>query len=127
MGSSVQQAIEKANRGFVEAVGRGDVAAAVEVYTEDATILPPGHGTVTGRAGIQDFWAGAAKKLGITSAELKTDSIEELTPEAAYEVGEYRLRGAAGIVAAGKYVVVWKAEKGDWRWHVDIWNSDPVQ
>jgi len=44
--------------------------------------------------------------------------------ETVYEVGKYTLRGTAGeLLDQGKYLVVWKREKGRWRLHRDIWNS----
>ena len=124
MGYTVREQIDEANRGFVEAVGRGDVAAAAAVYTSDATILPPGHKRVDGRDAIEAFWAGAAQQLGITGAALNTSHVEVVDDQTAYELGEFRLDGSAGTIDEGKYVVVWRRADDAWRWHVDIWNSD---
>jgi ketosteroid isomerase-like protein len=42
----------------------------------------------------------------------------------AYEVGQFTLQGAEGqVFDAGKYVVIWKQEAGQWKIHRDIWNS----
>ena len=124
MSDAIRQQIDAANRGFVEAVGRGDVEAATQVYTDDATILPPGHKQVTGRSDITAFWAGAAQQLGISGAMLRTTELEVIDDRTAYELGEFRLDGASGPIDEGKYVVVWRQSNGTWHWHVDIWNSN---
>jgi ketosteroid isomerase-like protein len=35
---------------------RGDAAALAGMYTEDASLLPPGAEMIRGRAAIQAFW-----------------------------------------------------------------------
>lgn len=121
--ASVRQGIDAANQAFVDAFNAGDIATAAEnVYTEDATILPPGGPQIDGRQAITDFWTGAAEQLGIESADLSTVSVESLGPDMAYEIGRYSLTTGQGA-QEGKYVVIWKrGPQGDWRWHVDIWN-----
>ena len=37
----IRAKIDAVNKEFVDAFNRGDIAAAMGVYTEDATILPP--------------------------------------------------------------------------------------
>lgn len=44
--------------------------------------------------------------------------------DTAIEVGKYALLDAkAKTIDAGKYLVVWKREQDQWKWHRDIWNS----
>jgi ketosteroid isomerase-like protein len=119
---SVTEAIAAANRGFQEAFARGDAAGAAAVYTEDAEILPPNSETMHGRAVIQGFWQGALD-MGIKGATLETVELETY-PTGAVEVGKYSLSVAGGqVVDHGKFIVIWKQEGGDWKWHRDIWNS----
>ncbi len=124
--SAIQSAIDQANRGFVEAYNRGDAAGAVQVYTEDATILPPGSPRVQGRDGIQSFWQSVMDS-GVRAVELRTDDLE-VAGEMAREIGTATLTVAgedgAEQTATAKFVVVWKRQDGAWRWHTDIWNTD---
>jgi len=50
------------------------------------------------------------------------------TGELAREIGTATLtiRGDGGQeqTATAKFVVVWKRQGGEWRWHTDIWNTD---
>jgi len=41
------------------------------------------------------------------------------------EIGRYTLYGANDAqMDAGKYIVIWKQENGDWKLHRDIWNTN---
>ena len=124
--SDVRQDIDRANRMFVEAYNHGDAAGAVAVYTEDATILPPGSPRVRGRDGIRAFWQGAMD-AGVRAVDLRTDDLE-VSGELAREIGTATLTVATEAgheeTMTAKFVVVWKRAGGDWRWHTDIWNTD---
>jgi ketosteroid isomerase-like protein len=124
--TSTMQAIAAVNRKFEEAVSRGDLAAACEVYTPDAKLLPPDAAMVTGRGAIQNFWQQAVGALGLKRVQLKTVQLT-VSGEAAYEIGEAALDLQSGSATA-KYVVVWRrgVHSGDWRWAVDIWNMNPA-
>ena len=124
--TDVRAAIDRVNRRFVEAWNAGDVAGAMAVYTDDATILPPGSPRVTGRAPIQQFWQAAADS-GISAVTLQTDDLE-ISSDLAREIGTatltLRAEGGAEQTMTAKYVVVWKRQGDEWRWHTDIWNTD---
>jgi ketosteroid isomerase-like protein len=68
--------IDAVNKEFVDAFNRGDLAAAMGVYTEDATILPPNADIMKGKGAITAFWQGA-RDMGVKEAKLET---VELTP-----------------------------------------------
>jgi uncharacterized protein (TIGR02246 family) len=118
-------AIAAVNKAFVDAFKRGDAAGAAAVYTVDAWALPPGSPPVIGRQAIQGIWQGALDG-GIKAVELETVELE-FQGGSAFEVGRGVLLLANGQVADRvKYIVVWKQENGEWRWHRDIWNSSPA-
>jgi uncharacterized protein (TIGR02246 family) len=118
-------AIAAVNKVFVEAFKKGDAAGAAAVYTVDAWALPPGSAPVIGRQAIQGIWQGALDG-GIKAVELETLELE-FHGDAAFEVGQGLLLLANGQVAdRAKYIVVWKRENGEWKWHRDIWNSSPA-
>lgn len=113
--------IERADRGFCEAIGNGDAeGAASNVYTADATILPPGVPIVSGRDAIVSFWRDAAKELNLQQVRLST---VELTAAGDYvhQIGRAVLT-LGGAQVEGKYTMLWKQEDGQWKWHVDCWN-----
>jgi ketosteroid isomerase-like protein len=57
---------------------------------------------------------------------IKLDTVEvEGFGDMAYEVGKYALSGKTGKVSdQGKYIVVWKKVRGQWKLHRDIFNSN---
>lgn len=122
--SDLRAGTDATNRRFEAAFNRNDPAgAAREVYTRDARVMPPGAPTVQGRDAAAQFWAAAAQQLGVTRVALATEANEPLG-DGAYEVGRATLTLGGGQQATAKYVVIWRQEDGQWRWHVDIWNMD---
>ncbi len=128
MADSVRHEIERQVREFEGAFNRGDLAALAALYTEDATLLPPDSGTITGRAEIQRFWQGV-RDSGARQAALRTQHVEG-NGDMAAEVGAADLtveaEGGQSSTVPVKYVVVWKRQAGGrWQLAVDIWNSRP--
>lgn len=106
---------------------RGDIAAAMAVYTEEARILPPNTDMIKGKQAIQLFWQGALD-MGVKEAILETVELMTMGEDTACEIGRYTLKiqpkGGETITDLGKYVVVWKLQDGSWNWDIDIWNSN---
>ena len=125
--TDVRAAIDAGNRRFVEAFTRGDAAGVAALYSSDAQLLPPNSDFVTGGEGIRKFWQGAMQ-MGIRQVQLQTVGLETQGGMAT-ELGRYTLLLDGGQVAdSGKYLVVWKAEGGNWKLHRDVWNtSRPAQ
>jgi uncharacterized protein (TIGR02246 family) len=126
--SDVRAEIDRVNQRFVEAWNRGDVGGAMTVYTDDATILPPGAPRVSGRGPIQQFWQGV-QDSGVRAVALQTDDLEVAdSGDLACEIGTATLTvrpdGGTEQTMTAKFVVVWKRRGDEWRWHTDIWNAD---
>ena len=123
---SAEQQIHEVNRQFMDAYGRGDAGAVAALYTEDGYLLAAGAPMVRGPEGIQQVLQGMMG-MGVTGIELHS---EELTVEGdtAYEVGTatvtIRPPDQDPIQDPAKYVIIWKRVEGDWKLHVDIFNSD---
>jgi uncharacterized protein (TIGR02246 family) len=121
-GHKVREAIVAANGQFMAAFGRGDAAALAAFYTEQAQLLPPNFDFMVGRQAIQAFWQGAMDS-GIKEARLETLEVEA-HGDTAIEVSKYTLHGEGGQqLDAGKFIVIWKQQGGQWRLHRDIFNS----
>ena len=122
-GLKADDAIKAVNQAFITAFAAQDAAAVAALYTADAAVMPADQATVAGTEAIQEFWQ-AAMSLGITGVELVTGEIE-VHGRLAIETGGFKLYNSDGHrVSAGKYLVVWVSEKGEWKLHRDIWNSD---
>jgi uncharacterized protein (TIGR02246 family) len=115
--------IEKLNARFAEHFNKGDAAGVAAMYTEDAVVLPPGAGIISGRNDIQAFWQKAAETLG--DVKLTTVDVKPLGERAARETGYFSLRTKASPSQemTGKYVVVWEKVGAEWKLSADIWNE----
>jgi ketosteroid isomerase-like protein len=98
-----------------------------QIYTADASILPPGAPLVSGRPAIKAFWSSLIAAANAKSAVLS--SIDVMAAgDGIVEIGSAQLtiepegQGATGVEL--KYVVYWRQEDARWKWHVDIWNQN---
>ena len=114
--------IGAANAEFMAACKRGDAAGMAAAYTTDALLMPPHSDFVRGAAAIRVFWQGIID-LGLRDVKLETEDVQP-QGEVLIEVGRYTLRVPTGAtVDTGKYLVVWKNERGGWRLDRDIWTT----
>jgi uncharacterized protein (TIGR02246 family) len=115
--------IDAANAKFVELFNKGDFAGIAQLYTEDATALPPGAAMVKGRAAIGVMWKAMAEQ--VTDVKVTALDVKPLGPNAAREIGTFSLKtkSAAAQEITGKYVVVWEKVGGEWKLATDIWND----
>ena len=121
-------AVRAITKRFVEAYNRKDSAAAAQVYTDDAKVLPPNMPMVSGKEAIQAFWKMAMDMgvhLNLEAAELVVDG------NTAYERGVATMTTQAGAAqpktSKGKYVTIMRRQSDrSWKLVLDIWNSDPA-
>jgi uncharacterized protein (TIGR02246 family) len=121
MAQSVKTGIDRANQNFVSAYARGDAAGIAALYTEQATVLPPGAPMMKGRKNIEAFWKQAM--TGLKNLKLQTVDVQSFGGGSAREIGTFTAESGQQPVV-GKYVVVWKKLGKSWRLDTDIWNTD---
>jgi uncharacterized protein (TIGR02246 family) len=122
MSSDPRSFIHAANAELMAACKRGDAAAMAAAYTSDAWLLPPHSDMQRGTAAIRAFWQGIVD-MGLRDVQLDTADVEA-QGETLIEIGRYTLRAPTGaVVDIGKYVVIWKQERGGWRLYRDIWTT----
>ena len=106
-----------------EVFGKRNYQALDDVYTADARILPPGAPIISGREAIKQFWKDLIQSVNATSAVLT--SVDVLPAgDGLVEIGKAVLTMEPAAQLEVKYVVFWKQEDGQWKWHVDIWNAN---
>ena len=125
-GPTLQSKIDAANAQWLAAFNKGDAAAVTALYTEQATVLPPGADMAIGREAIQKVWQGAIQS-GLKVTSLTTTALEQHGP-IAREIGRIKadMPGPDTQILhlEGKYVVYWKEVKGQWKLDTDIWNMN---
>jgi ketosteroid isomerase-like protein len=101
--------VERLNHDIEKAFEKKDMAAIVDLYADDATIIAPGGKKVQGRKAIAEFWYAMANAKSIKS------EITELGGNAKmlYQVGKWSItkveNGVEKIVTTD-IVLVWKRE-----------------
>jgi len=117
--------IDANNAAWSAAANRGDAAAVAALYTENATMLPPGMDMQNGRAAIEKTIA-AIGGSGIKNFALSTVDLSQVGPDTAREIGRFSLDAPGPkkklVKVDGKYVGLWKQVVGKWLLDVDIWN-----
>ena len=114
--------ITAANQKFMDAFQKGATTMS-SYYTADATLMPPGSESIQGNTAIATFWKGGYDS-GLKRVKLETMEAEQSGNQIA-EIGRYTLYGANDAqLDAGKYIVIWKQEGGQWKLHRDIWNTN---
>ena len=121
---TVLAAMHQTNELFqTEVVAEQNINALDRIYTANARILPPGAEMISGREQIKAFWQQAIAGLGVNSVKLTTVDADALG-DGVVEIGRADLALTGGHALTVKYVVQWKREGGQWKWHVDIWNPN---
>lgn len=120
-------AIHRLGQQFSAAYMRGDAAAMADLYTSDGVIFPERSDRITGREAITRYWTLEPGRR-ITRHKLMPSRIV-VDGDHAYDYGSYEIAGERHGTPwgpfRGKYVVVWRRDKGTWRMHLDIWNGYP--
>jgi uncharacterized protein (TIGR02246 family) len=126
--AAVRSAIEAANAKFIDAFKRGDKAALVAAYTEDAMVLMPNAPAWRGRAGVEKGMTEFLSQMTFKDGGTKTEDVM-VAGDLAVETGSYawtmQAKSGGEISDKGKYVTVWKRQAdGSWKIARDINNSD---
>ena len=111
---------------FLAAVVSGDGASAAAVYGEDALLLPPTGGVISGRDAIERFWRSGIE-IGLRSVELEALG-HGGTGTVLYEHGRYQMLLAPGrgrsTVERGAYLAVHvQDDHSSWHWAVTAFGT----
>lgn len=111
------------NKGFMEAVAKGDAAAMASQYTSDAKMFPMNQDVIEGQESVEKFWA-ASLKQGLKKLTLETVKADGFG-EVAIEEGRYKVyTDGDKMVDQGKYLAEWKGGDGKWKLQNLIWNTN---
>lgn len=125
--SATVEELGQMNRDFVKALLAKDAAAAANLYSENASLLPPNEPIVTGRDNIQAYWQGAID-AGIIDASVNTLDAKS-NGNLGYEVGTFKLSFLGPendtLVDIGKFTeILERNEQGQWISIYGMWSSN---
>jgi ketosteroid isomerase-like protein len=119
--NSIRNDIEAASQEFAKALSKGEAAKIADMYAEGSRVMPPNGSMVQERTKIQQFWQGfidSGAKLSLSTSDVEAQG------NVAIEIGTYEMISSDGKRDSGKFVVVWRRHKKDWKLAVDLWNSN---
>lgn len=106
---------------FLVHLKAGDMDQLVQLYAEDAVVMPPNHPAVEGRAAIAELFGSFPP---ITDASF-TDLTVEGAGDLAYVLGHYVLTFEGMGADTGKFIEIRRRQAdGSWPLVADIFNSD---
>jgi ketosteroid isomerase-like protein len=116
------------DREFDEAVARGGSVAWASYFAEDGVLLPMGSNIVMGRKAIQEHMS---QSFSDPKFKLRWEPLAaDVSKDIGYTYGLYRAErpGDDGKVATshGKYVTIWKKQRGEWKIVLDAGNPSPA-
>ena len=125
--AQIRAMLDASNRAFAEAMLKGDTAAVVAKYAEDAVSYQSYSEPVVGKANIaksvRDWFAG----MKYAEADAGTDEIYPIGSDMILELGHYS--GKANVLGRemndhGRYMNLWKKQAdGSWKLFRDISSS----
>ena len=121
---AAEQSVELAETtaAWEAAFDAGNIDALVELYSEDARLMPPNGQATLGRDAVEAAFSGMLEAgLGLDLQTVDTLAAGDL----AYRVGTFTMAAPDGSpVDQGKFIEVWRQIDGAWQMTNDIWNSD---
>jgi uncharacterized protein (TIGR02246 family) len=126
--AAARRQIDAAAAGIWEAVGRGDSAAILAHYADDAIILGSGGPMLQGKPAVAGFLQGLF--AGNTFKDVKGNVTDiMISGNLAVETGHYAMtvipKNGSAVADQGKYIHVWKqSPDGSWKVVRYMANSD---
>jgi uncharacterized protein (TIGR02246 family) len=142
MGGDRSSRTEELNNMLVEALRTREFTGVADVFADDATMLLPRRGAVSGRESIQSFWSQASR---IKELKFDTLSVAALGDDVVREIGTLLMRAGPGgrraaaeddaiegttdesRVLSGTYLFLWRQTGGQWYLDTCIWNTRQQQ
>ncbi len=120
----VKQTISKNNKLYRIAIISGDSAAFAYLHHSASINMPPGQPAVKG-PGAMGAMVKNMPADGVTDYKVNSTAIYG-GPDNVIEEGNYEVDSSGNkVMEKGKYIVIWKQEKGKWKIYRSIWNTDP--
>jgi ketosteroid isomerase-like protein len=118
----VKKGIADKNAALKKAYDRGDAVGCVEVYLEDALMLPPHQPLRRGQQAIKELIQGWIDNIGGTISNPMLEFGVE--GDLAYQVAAYAFQDTKSP-DQGKFVEILRRQQdGSWKVYLTIYNSD---
>lgn len=129
--AAARTAIAAQDARYSRFITAGLMDSALQIYTEDAAVLPPNEAPLRGHAAIADMLHGMASS-GSFELTIDAEQVVANGPQAV-ESGRYTMAftpgpdAPAGVTAAvdtGKFLAHWRREGDQWRMAHHMWSTN---
>lgn len=124
--SAAAKALIQLDDEWSKAAATRDADKVASYYAEDGIAYPPSAPVAMGKAAAKSVWASYFAEPSFAISWKTTHA--EVNGNLGFTSGTYEAswKGADGNTATekGKYLCVWKKEKGAWKAIHDMWNTD---
>jgi uncharacterized protein (TIGR02246 family) len=110
---------------FMAIFKTGDANAVAATYTQNPIVGAPTGDLVRGQGQLLGFWQSVLNGPGMTVESYEVVDVQALGESFASEVTLFTAV-IGGTRMAGKYLVIWKREDGQWKLHLDVFNATPA-
>lgn len=102
-------------------LAKGNVQPIVDAYGRDFKCYVPNGGMLDNKQIVAAAWQQAVND-GLR--QVKIEALEVISEgPLGYETGTYAILNEQGAATEnGHYLLVWRLESGEWKWHRHIWN-----
>ena len=107
--SDTRTEVERLNHDIEKAIEKKDMAAIVELYSDDATIIVPGGKKIQGRKAIADYWYKMADAKSLKSEIVELGGNSKML----YQIGRWtitKVENGVEKTITTDIVLVWKRE-----------------
>lgn len=118
------------SRHWSSMVESGDLEASIELWADDAVMLPPELPALYGKAAIREYVLGAAEipgfKISWEPEVARVSASGDMAYMIEHNVIEVDDESGEKVVTHGKVVTIWRKDADEqWKNVVDMWNAAP--
>ena len=115
-------AIDAANKTFMDAFTKRDISTILAMYTDDAVVVQPNGSNYAGREAIRTWFTFLLDNTpNGETLDLQTESLFEARDGTIIEGGRWKNVSEDGKTQQyGHYVAVWCERDGNWQIHRDL-------
>jgi ketosteroid isomerase-like protein len=119
--------LKAVDQSWFETYAKGDAAGVANLYAQDAIVMPPNAGALSGRAAIQAYLVTGIANTKKANLSIKGGPFTGVgvSGDSGWLSGTWLLTDASGAkIDTGSYLEVFHRTQTGWTMTRDIWNSD---
>jgi ketosteroid isomerase-like protein len=119
----VKQIIASNNKLYRIPIISGDSSSFADLHHPATINMPPGQPVMKGPAAMGAM-VRSMPAMGVTDYKVTTTNVYG-GPDNVIEEGRYEVDSSGNkAMEKGKYIVIWRQDKGRWKIYRSIWNTD---